>query len=101
MLERHWYVYLLKCRSGRIYTGVTPDLARRMRAHRTGRGAMFTRLNQPDELIAAKLFPSKSVALSMEYQVKQLSRTQKLVLASSWAQQNPVHQLPEVLTALR
>jgi len=101
MLEQPWFVYLLKCRSGRIYTGITPDLAKRMRAHCTGRGAMFTRLNQPDELIAAKLFPSKGAALSMEYQVKQLSRPQKLVLASSWAEQNAVHQLPEVLAALR
>ncbi|WP_084155037.1 GIY-YIG nuclease family protein [Polycyclovorans algicola] len=101
MPDRPWFVYLLLCRSGRVYTGVTPDLAKRMKAHNTGRGAMFTRLNQPEELLAAKPFPSKGAALSMEIQVKKLSKSQKLFLASSWADQNTVHQSPEILAALQ
>ncbi len=62
---------------------------------------MFTRLNQPEELLAAKPFPSKGAALSMEIQVKKLSKSQKLFLASSWADQNTVHQSPEILAALQ
>lgn len=99
--HRPWYVYLLRCRTGRIYTGVTPDLAKRLQAHSAGRGAMFTRLNPPDELLAAKPFPSKGAALSMELQVKRLSKSQKAFLASTWAQQHPVHQFAEMLAAFQ
>lgn len=99
--DRPWFVYLLQCRTGRIYTGVTPDLAKRMKAHASGRGAMFTRLNQPDMLLAAKLFASKGAALSMELQVKSLPRAQKLVLASAWTDEHPVDQFAEALAALK
>ena len=83
--ERPWFVYLLLCKGGRIYAGATPDLATRMRKHREGTGAKFTRINPPEMLLGAKLFPSKGSALSMEYKVKQLTATQKRTLASTWS----------------
>src|SRR5450432_274824 len=45
MSDRVWFVYLLVCRNGHVYTGVTPDLDRRITAHRNGTGAKFTRGN--------------------------------------------------------
>ena len=51
-----WYVYLIECRGGRLYTGITPDLAARFEAHRAGKGALFTRLNPPERMLAAQPF---------------------------------------------
>ena len=80
-----WFVYLLECRGGRVYAGVTPDLAARMQKHRLGTGAKFTRGYPPQSLLAAKLFPSRSAALSMEFAVKKMTAAKKRVLATTWA----------------
>lgn len=85
--EKPWFVYLLACRGGRLYAGVTPDLVARMRKHRSGTGAKFTRGHPPESLLAAKLFSSKGEALSMESQVKQMSAAAKRALAGIWAQE--------------
>jgi putative endonuclease len=88
--EGQWFVYLLLCESGRIYTGVTPVLDRRMTAHVKGRGALFTKLNRPAKLLAAKPFPSHGEALKVEKQVKKARAGDKRVLADIWARQHPV-----------
>lgn len=85
--EKPWFVYLLACRGGRLYAGVTPDLVARMRKHRSGTGAKFTRGHPPESLLAAKGFASKAAALSMEFEVKQLSAAAKRELAVSWLQE--------------
>ena len=85
--ERPWFVYLLSCRGDRIYTGVTPDLVARMRKHRLGTGAKFTRGHPPESLLAAKLFASKAAAQSMEFEVKQMSAIGKRVLALTWSKE--------------
>lgn len=82
--ERPWFVYLLVCRAGRLYAGVTPDLVARMRKHRSGTGAKFTRGHPPESLLAAKSFASKSEAQSMEFEVKQMSAAAKRELAVRW-----------------
>ena len=58
-----WWVYLLECTSGRIYTGVSPDVVKRVEKHMFGKGALFTRLNKPQRLLTAKPFPSKVLAV--------------------------------------
>lgn len=90
MSEGQWFVYLLLCESGRIYTGVTPVLDRRIAAHAKGRGALFTKLNRPAKLLAAKPFPSHSEALKVEKQVKQARAGDKRVLADIWVRQHPL-----------
>lgn len=90
MSEGQWFVYLLLCESGRIYTGVTPVLDRRIGAHVKGRGALFTKLNRPAKLLAAKPFPSHSEALKVEKQVKQARAGAKRVLANVWTMQHPL-----------
>lgn len=79
-----WFVYLLECANGRLYTGITIDLAARFRAHSSGKGAMFTRLNRPARIIAAKQCENRSEASKLEYAVKNLKPEQKRILASSW-----------------
>ena len=97
---RPWFVYLLLCRGDRLYAGITPELATRMRKHCSGTGARFTRSHPPERLLAAKRFGTRAAALSMEHQVKQLSAAQKRELASVWAKELVIDDLPDVLDAL-
>ena len=72
-----WYVYILRCGDGTLYTGITDDVLRRLAAHRAGRGAKYTRGRGPLELVWQEEVPDKSAALRREYQLKQLSRSEK------------------------
>lgn len=72
-----WYVYILRCGDGTLYTGITDDVLRRLAAHRAGRGAKYTRGRGPLELVWQEEVPNKSAALRREYQLKQLSRSEK------------------------
>ena len=87
---RPWFVYLLECRNGRLYAGVTVDLAQRFAQHRSGKGAMFTRLNTPERMLAARPCTSHSEALKLEVQVKRLSPQSKRQLAAQWSLQLPL-----------
>ena len=78
-----YYVYLLRCADGTLYTGFTNDLARRLAAHNAGRGAKYTRRRRPVELVYWESFSNKSSALRREYAIKQLPRRQKLTLIQS------------------
>jgi putative endonuclease len=93
MSERVWFVYLLVCRNGRIYTGVTPDLERRIAAHRSGKGARFTRSNPPEHVLAIRSFTGKIAAMQMEARVKQMRREHKVALAQTWVSEFPVAEL--------
>ena len=46
-MEKEWTVYILQCRDGTLYTGITDDLQRRLRAHQEGKGAKYTRGRGP------------------------------------------------------
>jgi putative endonuclease len=81
---QQWFVYLLECTNGRLYTGITTNLAERFRKHISGKGAMFTRLNRPSQMIAAKLCMDRSDASKLEYYIKTLSAEKKRALASQW-----------------
>lgn len=72
-----WYVYMLRCGDNTLYTGVTDDVERRLAAHRTGKGAKYTRGRGPLELVYVEKVPDKSSALRREYQIKRLSREEK------------------------
>ena len=77
---RPWYVYLLRCRDGSIYTGIARDVAKRMQAHEAGRGARYTKGRGPFELCAKRRCKTQGDALRLEYAIKQLSRQTKLGL---------------------
>ena len=83
-----WYLYLMECRGGRLYTGITPDLVARFEAHRTGKGALFTRLNPPQRMLAAQPLDGHSAARRAEIQMKGLTPGQKRFVASRWSIQD-------------
>jgi len=76
MTDDH-YVYVLECADGSLYTGYTTDVERRVAEHDAGEGAKYTRGRTPVDLVHVESFGSKSAAMSREYEIKQLSRTQK------------------------
>ena len=72
-----WYLYVLRCGDGTLYTGITTDVERRLEAHRQGRGAKYTRGRGPLELAYQEECGTHSEALKREYAVKQLPRDEK------------------------
>jgi putative endonuclease len=77
MAGKPWFVYLLECRDGSLYTGIAVDVAARYAAHATGRGARYTRSHPPRRLLAALEYPDRSAASIAEHAVKQLSAAEK------------------------
>ena len=75
-----WYVYILRCGDGTLYTGMTDNMERRLAAHRAGKGAKYTRGRGPLELVYQERQPDKAAALRREYALKRLSRADKLRL---------------------
>lgn len=78
-----WLVYLLRCRDGSLYTGITTDLPRRLAAHAAGRASRYTRSRLPVTLAYSEPQPSHSAALKREAAIKRLRRPQKNVLTGS------------------
>ena len=72
-----WYVYMLRCGDGTLYTGMTDDVQRRLDAHRAGKGAKYTRGRGPLELAYTEEPPDKSAALRRECAIKRLRREEK------------------------
>jgi putative endonuclease len=70
-------VYVLRCGDGTFYTGYTTDVERRVHEHTAGEGAKYTRGRTPIELVHAEGYPTRSAAMSREYELKQLSRPEK------------------------
>jgi putative endonuclease len=87
---RTWFVYLLECRNGRLYTGITVDLAARFAQHCAGKGAMFTRLNRPARMLAATPCAGRSEALKLERRMKGLPLPRKRAVAAEWVLQAPL-----------
>lgn len=81
---RPWYVYILQCGDGTLYTGVTDDVPRRFSAHVSGRGAKYTRGRTPLTLLYQECLEDKSAALRREYAIKRLSRQGKLSLIAHY-----------------
>ncbi|ELZ95092.1 putative nuclease [Haloferax mucosum ATCC BAA-1512] len=77
------FVYVLRCSDGSLYTGYTTDVERRVAEHDAGTGAKYTRGRTPVELVHVEEFDSKSAAMSREYEIKQLTRAEKLTLIES------------------
>ena len=71
------YTYILRCSDGTYYTGWTNDLEKRVRTHNRGRGGKYTRTRIPVELAYYEEFETKEEAMSREFAIKQLPRTEK------------------------
>ena len=75
-----YYIYILECANGSLYTGITIDLERRFKEHKAGKGAHYTRANPPIKMVYSEVCGSRSEALKHEAKIKGLSRKQKLAL---------------------
>lgn len=72
-----WRLYIVQCRDGSLYTGITNDLERRLEQHNSGRASRYTRARLPVELLHAEACRNKSSALKMELRIKALTRQEK------------------------
>ena len=72
-----WFVYLLRCADGTLYTGIAIDLTRRVKQHNAGTASRYTRSRLPVVLVYQEPQPSRSLALKKELAVKALSRRDK------------------------
>lgn len=78
-----WTVYLLRCRDGSLYTGITTDLDRRLAAHNAGTASRYTRSRLPVRLVHEEPGFTRSTALKREAAIKRLSRPTKLALLAA------------------
>jgi putative endonuclease len=77
-METPWFLYLLECKNGHFYAGITNDLEARFAAHLSGKGARYTRANPPLRILASKIYADRSSASVAEAQLKNLPRSKKL-----------------------
>ena len=75
-----WYVYMLRCGDGSLYTGCTDNVERRLAVHQSGKGAKYTRSRLPLELVYQEEAADRSAALRREAAIKALPRAKKLAL---------------------
>ena len=71
------YTYIVKCKDGSLYTGWTNDLEKRIIAHNEGKGAKYTKSRRPVTLVYYETFETKEEAMSREYHIKRMSRSEK------------------------
>ncbi|MDE1174857.1 MAG: GIY-YIG nuclease family protein [Parvibaculaceae bacterium] len=80
-LSKPWYLYILECAGGRLYTGITVDVEARYRAHVEGTGAKFTRSFPPERILMVAVYAGRSQASKAEHEIKKLSPAEKRRLA--------------------
>jgi putative endonuclease len=76
-LAAGWFLYVIECVDGTLYTGITTDPAARFAAHAAGKGARYTRSHPPLRLVLTEAHPDRSGASKAEYAFKQLTAAQK------------------------
>jgi len=73
-----WYVYIIECKDLKLYTGITNNLKRRIKAHNSGNGCRFTKYRAPVKLVYSEEAANRPQALKREAKIKQLTRNEKL-----------------------
>ncbi len=76
-----YFVYILECQDGTLYTGITTDIARRLAEHKNNQGGHYTRAHGAKKIIYSEKMATRSHALKREGKVKKMQRKQKLLLA--------------------
>ncbi len=78
----NWFLYLIRCKHGRLYTGITTDIERRFEEHKgiDRKGSKYLRGKTPLKLVMKKKIGNKSLALKIEAKVKKLSKVKKELL---------------------
>ena len=80
-MDKGWVLYMLRCRDGSLYTGITNNLEKRLEAHRSGKGAKYTRGRGPLELVYTENCEDHGAALKRELEIKSLTKAEKEKLA--------------------
>jgi putative endonuclease len=75
-----WFVYIVECSDGTLYTGIAVDVQARIKIHNAGLGAKYTKPRRPVTLLYTEEHSNQSEATKREYAIKKLSRRQKLEL---------------------
>ncbi len=75
---KKWFVYILECKDQSLYTGITNDLEKRMKAHKAGTGSKYVKSKRFNRLLHAIELENKSEAAKLEYKIKQLRRNDKI-----------------------
>jgi predicted GIY-YIG superfamily endonuclease len=78
LLMARWFVYVLRCRDGSLYTGISTDVEKRVAVHNAGKGARYTRPRLPVAVVHLERKRSRSTALKREAAIKSLSRAEKM-----------------------
>jgi predicted GIY-YIG superfamily endonuclease len=78
--DANWFVYLLRCADGSLYTGIAKDVKRRCQQHNDGKASRYTRSRRPTKLVWQETQPSQSSALKREAAIKAMTRREKLAL---------------------
>lgn len=76
-MTKPWFLYMIECVDGSIYTGITVDVEARYAAHCQGTGARYTRSHPPLRLLGHESHPDRSAASKAEYRIKQLTAAEK------------------------
>lgn len=76
-IERFWYIYIVRCSKIYLYTGISPDVKKRVIAHKSGKGAKFTKNRYPIELVYVSDRRTLSEALKEEQKIKKYSKLKK------------------------
>jgi len=82
--RQRWWVYVVRCADGTLYTGVTTAVARRVRQHNAGTASKYTRSRRPVELAYREAASGHGAALRREAAIKKLSRKAKEALVAGW-----------------
>ena len=77
-----WQIYIIECRDGSLYTGITIDLEKRLAAHNAGKGAKYTTSRRPVQLVYREGAANRSEASKRENAIKKMSRHDKLALCT-------------------
>jgi len=75
-----YYVYIILCKNGGLYTGIATDVKRRFIEHKIGKGSSYTKANKPVKILYTEEHPNRSSALKREVQIKRWRRKEKLDL---------------------
>ncbi|MCK5451740.1 MAG: GIY-YIG nuclease family protein [Candidatus Omnitrophica bacterium] len=78
-----WYLYIVKCSDGMLYTGITIDVVKRLKRHNQKKASRYTRMRLPVELVYQEPLSDKSSARKREIQIKKWSREKKLTLIAN------------------
>ncbi len=79
------FTYIVKCSDGSLYCGWTNDLDKRIKAHNEGKGAKYTKTRLPVSLVYFEEFETKEEAMSREWHIKHLRRSEKLKLIEAFS----------------